>query len=96
MSEFTASVNMFVEAAEKDHIVAALSKIDEIKEVYEVAGEYDIVSVVSTSGLEEFRDLLHKRILHIKGIQSTIVTVILKFHCNSHRASVTRKISGTL
>ena len=58
MSQFTASVNMFVESAEKENILAALSKIEAIKEVYEVAGEYDIVSVISTSCMEEFRDLI--------------------------------------
>jgi DNA-binding Lrp family transcriptional regulator len=80
LSQFTASVNLFVDSAETENIVAALSSIDEIKEVYEVAGEYDIVSVVSTSCLEEFRELLHKRILHIKGVKSTVITVILNFH----------------
>jgi DNA-binding Lrp family transcriptional regulator len=74
---------MFVDSAEKEHIVAALSNIEEIKEVYEVAGEYDLVSVVSTSCLEEFRDLLHKRILHIKGIKSTVISVILNLHENT-------------
>jgi DNA-binding Lrp family transcriptional regulator len=71
---------MFVDSAEKENIVEALSRIEEIKEVYEVAGEYDIVSVVSTSCLEEFRELLHKRILHIKGIKSTVITVILNLN----------------
>jgi DNA-binding Lrp family transcriptional regulator len=80
LRQFTASVNMFVESAEKENILAALSKIEAIKEVYEVAGEYDIVSVISTSCMEEFRDLLHKQILVLKGVKSTVITVILKLH----------------
>ncbi len=80
MSQFVATVNMFVESSEKDNVLIALSRIDAIKEVYEVAGEYDIVSLISTPGMEEFRELLHKEILSIKGIKSTVTTVILKLH----------------
>ena len=60
MSRVLASVNIFVESSEKDHVIAALACLQNIEEVYEVAGEYDIVSVVSASCLEEFRDVLHK------------------------------------
>ena len=80
MSQFTASVNMFIDAAQKENVLAALSNINEIQEVYEVAGEYDLVSIVSTPCIEDFQQLLHKQILHIKGIKSTIITVVLKMH----------------
>lgn len=80
LSQFTASVNMFIEPVEKEHILTALSSIREIQEVYEVAGEYDLVSIVQTPSLEDFQTLLHKQILHIKGIKSTIIAVVLKTH----------------
>jgi DNA-binding Lrp family transcriptional regulator len=80
LARFLASVNIFVEASEKENIVEALSKVENIEELYEVAGEYDIVSMVSTSCLEEFRDVLHKKIMTIKGIKSTITTIILEPH----------------
>ena len=80
MNRFLASVNIFVEPTEKEHVVNALSQLDSIEELYEVTGEYDIVSIVSTSCLEEFRDVLQKRIMKIKGIKSTITTVILAPH----------------
>lgn len=78
---------MFIEHAEKENVLAALSNIDEIQEVYEVAGECDLVSIVSTPCLEDFQQLLHKQILHIKGIKSTIITVVLKMHdkCNQEK-----------
>jgi DNA-binding Lrp family transcriptional regulator len=69
-----------VEPTEKDNIVASLSKIENAEEIYEVAGEYDIVSLVSASCLEEFRDVLQKKIMKIKGIKSTITTIILEPH----------------
>ena len=80
MSRFLASVNIFVDPCEKQSILASLSKLENLEEVYEVAGEYDIVSLVSTSCLEEFRDVLQKKIMKIKGIKSTITTIILEPH----------------
>ena len=80
MSRFLASVNIFVDASEKGNVLAALTRLQNIEEVYEVAGEYDIVSVVSASCLEEFRDVLHKGILKIKGVKSTIITVVMESH----------------
>ncbi len=80
MSRFLASVNIFVEPQEKDNVVISLSKIENLEEVYEVAGEYDIVSLVSTSCLEEFREVLQRKIMKIKGVKSTITTIILQPH----------------
>ncbi len=71
---------MFIEPSEKANVIASLSKLENLEEIYEVAGEYDIVSLVSTSCLEEFRDVLHKNIMKIKGIKSTIITIILEPH----------------
>jgi DNA-binding Lrp family transcriptional regulator len=78
MSRFVASVNIFAESTQINNVVAALSKLKNIEEVYEVAGEYDIVTLVSTSTLEEFRDILQKQIMKIKGVKSTISTIVLK------------------
>jgi DNA-binding Lrp family transcriptional regulator len=63
-----------------DNVLAALSKLKDIEEVYEVAGEYDIVTLVNTSTLEEFRDILQKQIMKIKGVKSTITTIVLQPH----------------
>ncbi len=77
MQRFLASVNIFVESKQKANVLAALSKLKDIEEVYEVAGEYDIVTLISTSTIEEFRDILQKQIMKIKGVKSTITTIIL-------------------
>ena len=77
MSKFLASVNIFVESTQMSSVLAALSKLKNIEEVYEVAGEYDIVTLVSTSTLEEFRDILQRQIMKIKGVKSTITTIVL-------------------
>ena len=80
MNRLLASVNIFVEPPQKDQVLTALAELTNIEEIYEVAGEYDIVSLVSASCLEEFRDVLQKKIMKIKGIKSTITTIILQPH----------------
>ena len=80
MNRLLASVNIFVEPSQKAQLLTALGELKNIEEIYEVAGEYDIVSLVSASCLEEFRDVLQKKIMKIKGIKSTITTIILQPH----------------
>jgi DNA-binding Lrp family transcriptional regulator len=84
MNRLLASVNIFVEPSQKDRVLSALGELKNIEEIYEVAGEYDIVSLVSASCLEEFRDILQKKIMKIAGIKSTITTIILCPH-KGHR-----------
>jgi DNA-binding Lrp family transcriptional regulator len=93
MNRLLASVNIFVESSQKDQVLTALGKLKNVEEIYEVAGEYDIVSLVSASCLEEFRDVLQKKIMKIKGIKSTITTIILQPYkgprCLSVKANTT-------
>lgn len=61
-----------------DNVVMALTKLDNLEELYEVTGEFDIVTLVSASDIEEFRDILKNRIMKIKGVKSTVSSVVLK------------------
>ncbi len=75
-----ASVNIFVESTEMDSVIDALHEVQNVEEVYEVAGEYDIVTLVCASTLEEFREILQRQIMKIKGVKSTITTIVLRPH----------------
>jgi DNA-binding Lrp family transcriptional regulator len=77
---FEAAVNIFVDPTQKTQVIDALSKLENIEDIYEVKGEFDIVSIVSASCLEEFRTVLRKKIMKIKGVKSTVTTVVLKTH----------------
>ena len=77
---FAASVNIFVDPSQKEQVIDALEKLENIEEIYDVKGEFDIVSLVSASNIEEFRNVLRKKIMKIKGVQSTLVSVVLKAH----------------
>ena len=63
-----------------DEVVQALAKLDNIEELYEVTGEFDIVTLVLADDIEEFRDVLKNRIMKIKGVKSTVSSIVLKTH----------------
>ena len=63
-----------------DEVVEALSTIDNVEELHEVTGEFDIVALVSAADIEEFRDILKNKIMKIKGVKSTVSSIVLKAH----------------
>ena len=78
-----AFVNIFVESSEMDNVVMALDELENLEELYEVTGEFDIVSLVSAADIEEFREVLKNKIMKIKGVKSTVSSVVLKVHKGS-------------
>ena len=84
-------MDIFVESPEVDNVVAALSKLSNLEELYEVTGEFDIVTLVSASDIEEFRDILKNRILKIKGVKSTVSSVVLMAHKGPRFVEETQK-----
>ena len=63
--------------------MTALDKLGNLEELYEVTGEFDIVTLVSAADIEEFRDVLKNKIMKIKGVKSTVSSVVLKVHKGS-------------
>ena len=61
-----------------DDVVIALAKLENLEELYEVTGEYDIVTLLSATDIEEFRDVLKNKIMKIRGVKSTVSSVVLK------------------
>ena len=78
-----AFVNIFIESSEMDNVVTTLHELENLEELYEVTGEFDIVSLVSSADIEEFRDVLKNKIMKIKGVKSTVSSVVLKIHKGS-------------
>ena len=75
-----------------DEVVAALRKVDKLEELYEVTGEYDIVTVVSATDIEEFREIIKNKIMKIKGVRSTVSSIVLNPQkgprCNDAQAEI--------
>jgi DNA-binding Lrp family transcriptional regulator len=63
-----------------DEVVQALSKVSNVEELYEVTGEFDIVTLVSAADIEEFRDTLKNKIMKIPGVKSTVSSIVLQAH----------------
>ena len=80
MPRLLAFVDIFVEASEMDEVLAALTQLKNLEELYEVTGEFDIVTLVSAADIEEFRDVLKNKIMKIKGVKSTVSSIVLKAH----------------
>jgi DNA-binding Lrp family transcriptional regulator len=80
MARLLAFVDIFVESPNMDEVASALSKLSNVEELYEVTGEFDIVTLISAEDIEEFRDVLKNRIMKIKGVKSTVSSIVLKTH----------------
>jgi DNA-binding Lrp family transcriptional regulator len=80
LARLLAFIDIFVESAEMDNVVVALSKLENLEELFEVTGEFDLVTLFSASDIEEFRDILKNRVMKIKGVKSTVSSIILKTH----------------
>lgn len=80
MPRLLAFVDIFVESPEMDSVLSSLTQLEHLEELYEVTGEFDIVTLVSAADIEEFRDILKNKIMKIKGIKSTVSSIVLKAH----------------
>jgi DNA-binding Lrp family transcriptional regulator len=88
-----AFVDIFVESPNMDDVISELSQLPNMEELYEVTGEFDIVSLVSAADIEEFREILKNKIMKIKGVKSTVSSIVLHAHkgprCNGNGKTAT-------
>jgi len=80
LARLLAFVDIFVDSPTMDEVVLALEKLPNVEELYEVTGEFDIVTLVSAADIEEFRDTLKNKILKIHGVKSTVSAIVLHTH----------------
>jgi Lrp/AsnC family transcriptional regulator for asnA, asnC and gidA len=92
LSRVLASVGIFVEKSKKEDVLAALYNIENIEEIYDVTGEFDILSIVSASCLEELRETLQRKIMQIRGVRSAITNIILQPHKIAKKPDASRVV----
>jgi DNA-binding Lrp family transcriptional regulator len=73
-------INIFVESKMLDNVVKGVMELPEVTDVFEVTGEYDVVVLVRTKDILEFRSLIKNKVLKIQGIRSTVTAVVLYTH----------------
>jgi DNA-binding Lrp family transcriptional regulator len=77
LARLLAFVDIFVESPKLDDVVKVLSALPNVEELYEVTGEFDVVSLVSATDIEEFRDFLKNKIMKVPGVKSTVTSIVL-------------------
>ncbi len=73
-------LSIFVESKKLDSVANELSKLPNIRDLYEVTGEYDLVAVVSVENALDFRRFLKDKVLKIDGVKSTVTSIVLYSH----------------
>ncbi len=73
-------LNVFVESRELERVTESLAKLPEVTDVYEVTGEYDLVAFIKTETIAQFRQVLKDKVLKVKGVRSTVSSVVLHTH----------------
>jgi DNA-binding Lrp family transcriptional regulator len=71
---------LFVDSKELERVIDSLVRLGEVTDVYEVTGEYDVVCLLRTESILEFREVLKNRILKTPGIKSTVSAIVLFTH----------------
>ncbi|MCS7117513.1 MAG: Lrp/AsnC ligand binding domain-containing protein [Thaumarchaeota archaeon] len=75
-----ALVHLFVEPGRLEEVGEALSKFEEVTDVYEVTGEYDIVLIVTSNDVTSFRKFIAEKLLSIPGIRSAVSSIVLHIY----------------
>jgi DNA-binding Lrp family transcriptional regulator len=69
-------LNIVVQSQQLEKVTNALESFSEVIDLFEVTGEYDLVAVIQTASIVEFRKMTHK-ILRIEGIKGTNSMIII-------------------
>jgi len=69
-------LNVVVQSQMLEKVTGALEKFPEVTDLFEVTGEYDLVAIIQTESIIEFRKLTH-RVLRIEGIKGTNSMIII-------------------
>lgn len=73
----TAIMHVFVESNQLEKVGEELTKFPEVVDVYEVTGEFDVVAIVVTKSISDFRNFLKDHVLRIPGVKSVVTSIVL-------------------
>jgi DNA-binding Lrp family transcriptional regulator len=79
----TAIVLINTERQRLQETAEALLEVDEVKEVYSVAGEYDLVAIVRVRHYDEMAQVVPGKLARLSGLTRT--TTLMAFQCFSRR-----------
>ncbi len=73
-----AFVLMNAELGSEDSIVDELRKISSVKEVFQVYGVYDILSLVEADTMEEVKETITWKLRKLEGVKSTLTMIVME------------------
>ena len=79
----TAIVLIRAERHRLQETAEALLEVDQVKEVYSVAGEYDLVAIVRVRHYDQMAEVVPGKLARLDGITQT--TTLMAFQCFSRR-----------
>ena len=79
----TAIVLIRAERRRLQETAEALLEVDQVKEVYSVAGEYDLVAIVRVRRYDQMAEVVPGKLARLDGIAQT--TTLMAFQCFSRR-----------
>ncbi|MDJ0272981.1 MAG: Lrp/AsnC ligand binding domain-containing protein [Candidatus Caldarchaeum sp.] len=75
-----AIVHIFVESNMIEKVAKQVSRLEEVLDVYEVTGEFDLILLVQTNDIRGFREFLKNKILAVQGVKSAVTSIVLYTH----------------
>ncbi len=79
----TAIVLINTEVGRAPTVAQALVEMDEVVEVYSVAGEYDIVAIVRAAEYERMADVIPAKLSSVEGISRTRTLMAFRRYSDS-------------
>jgi anthranilate phosphoribosyltransferase len=76
MQDITAFTLVRVKAGFEHSVAEKLRKVREIKEVYIVYGEWDILVKIVAKTIKELKDVITKNIRSLEGVEDTSTLVV--------------------
>lgn len=75
-----AFVFVFVEPNVFDEVLEKLKGIEEVKEIYEVTGDVDLILKIVAEDYTRAAEVVKKKIMKIPGVKKTTTIVVVKRH----------------
>ena len=75
-----AFVFVFVEPNVFDEVLEKLKGIEEVKEIYEVTGDVDLILKIAAEDYTRAAEVVKKKIMKIPGVKKTTTIVVVKRH----------------
>jgi DNA-binding Lrp family transcriptional regulator len=73
-----AFVDILIDSKQLESAILSLKQLPNLQELYQVAGGgCNVVSLVSASDIEEFREVLKNKIMKIKGVREITTSLSL-------------------